>query len=285
MLVTLLDDPDAVVYDAVVSHILEQGKGTVPYLEKVWAQNEDAKVRERIETIIQQIQLQETLRGMQKWIAGPHHNLLEGAYWLAKQRYPGLKLPPLLHSIDGLLKDIWVGVSDEELPLFNKLNIFNHLFYRTYLFTNTDDQQMLAPAYCFINRVLETKCGNGISLGLLYLYLAQQTGFRIHGVCLPDAFLLACTDTSNKVLCYVNPLNKGAWAGKDSLNDYLRKRGFSQSLKYFAPCDNVTVMLRLVEYTVFAYEQEDNNAQAAVYRAFIPLFGNRTTSFMNDDSA
>ncbi len=81
------------------------------------------------------------------------------------------------------------------------------------------------------------------------------------------------------------PTKQRSVGREDSLNDYLRKRGFSQSLKYFAPCDNVTVMLRLVEYTVFAYEQEDNNAQAAVYRAFIPLFGNRTTSFMNDDSA
>jgi regulator of sirC expression with transglutaminase-like and TPR domain len=276
-LVDLLDDPDVIVYDAVASRFLEQGRDIIPYLEKVWARTGDANVRARIKKIIRQIHLQDTLQGMKQWVDGQQHNLLEGAYWVAKQRYPLLRLPHLQDAIDDLVKDIWVATSDEALPILNKLNIFNHLFYRTHLYANT--AETLKPDYCFINRVLETKCGNSISLGLLYLHLAQQAGFPMHGVCLPGAFLLAYINASGETVCYVNPFNKGLWAGRQAITDYLQRRGFTGRPEYYAPCDNATVALRLIEYLIFAYEQENNTAQAATYRAFLPLFGNRTTHF------
>ncbi|MDR0582564.1 MAG: transglutaminase-like domain-containing protein [Prevotellaceae bacterium] len=279
-LVHLLDDPDAVVYGAVASHFLGQGIDTIPHLEKVWAHSRNANIRERIETIIRQIHLQDALQGMQQWIDGQQHNLLEGAYWIAKQHYPDLRLPQLQNAIDDILKDIWVATSDETLPILNKLNIFNHLFYRTHLYTQT--AETLNPAYCFINRVLETKCGNGISLGLLYLHLAQQAGFPMYGVCLPGAFLLAYTKASGEVVCYVNPFKNGSWAGKREVTDYLQQRGFTCRPEYYTPCDNVTVILRLTEYIVFAYEQENKLPQADIYRAFLSLFGNRITHFIED---
>jgi regulator of sirC expression with transglutaminase-like and TPR domain len=279
-LVNLLDDPDTVVYSAVASRFLEHGSDTIPLLEKVWTRSNDAKVRERIEAIIQQINLQDTLQELRQWIDGPHHNLLEGAYRIAKQSYPALRFNHLQGAIDDILKDIWVATSDDELPLFNKLTIFNHLFYRIHLYYGAADT--LNPTYCFMNRVLETKCGNGVSLGLLYLHLAQQTGFPMCGVCLPDAFLLACMNHSDEVVCYINPFNKGMWARKQEVTLYLQKRGFESRPEYYAPCDNVAVLRRLVEYTVFAYEQENNPSQAAIYRALLPLFGNRTTYFLED---
>jgi regulator of sirC expression with transglutaminase-like and TPR domain len=279
-LVNLLDDPDAIVYDAVASRFLEQGAGTIPHLEKVWAHSCDTNVRERIETIIQQIHSQDTLQGIQQWIDGQQHDLLDGAYRIAKQRYPHLRLPQLQDALDDILKDIWVATSDESLPILNKLNIFNHLFYRTHLFTNT--AETLNPAYCFINRVLETKCGNSVSLGLLYLHLAQQAGFPMSGVCLPGAFLLAYTNASGEVVCYVNPFKNGMWAGKQALTGYLQQRGFTCRPEYYAPCDNVTVVRRLVEYIVFTYERENNTPQAEIYRTFLPLFGNGASYFIEE---
>jgi regulator of sirC expression with transglutaminase-like and TPR domain len=279
-LVNLLDDPDAIVYDAVATRFLEQGVDTIPHLEKVWARSNDANVRERIKTIIRQIHLQDTLQGMQQWIGGQQHNLLEGAYHVARQRYPLLRLPQLQDTLDDILKDIWVATSDEALPVLNKLNIFNHLFYRTHLFAGTAETRN--PAYCFINRVLETKCGNGVSLGLLYLHLAQQAGFPMYGVSLPGAFLLAYTNASGEVVCYVNPFQNGIWAGKQEITHYLQQRGFTCRPEYYAPCDNVTVVRRLVEYIVFAYEQENNTSQAEIYRAFLPLFSDRATHFFEE---
>ncbi|MDR3134328.1 MAG: transglutaminase-like domain-containing protein [Prevotellaceae bacterium] len=269
-LVDLLDDPDAIVYGAVTSRFLEQGSGNIPYLEKVWAHSRDANIRERIETIIRQIHLQDTLQGMKQWIDGQQHNLLEGAYRIAKQQYPHLRLPPLQNAIDDILKDIWVATSDESLPILNKLNIFNHLFYRTHSYTGTVETSN--PDYCFINRVLETKCGNSISLSLLYLHLAQQAGFPMHGVSLPDAFLLAYTTASGEVVCYINPFKNGLRAGKQEITAYLQQRGLACRPEYYAPCDNVTAILRLTEYLVYAYEQENNAPQADIYRAFLPLF-------------
>jgi hypothetical protein len=72
------------------------------------------------------------------------------------------------------------------------------------------------------------------------------------------------------------------WASRDSLTAYLQKRNHALRPEFYAPCDNVTVLLRLVEYIIYACEQENNPPQAAVYRSFRALFGNRTTYFMED---
>jgi hypothetical protein len=280
-LINLLEDPDKIVFGAVASRFLKQGKSSIPYLEKIWEDNKNEKVRERIETIIQQIRLQATQKGLQEWIAGPDHNLLEGAYWVAKQSYPELHFSQLRQAIDDVLKDIWVGISDEYLTVYNKLNIFNLIFYHTHSYASIDGKQLLNPTYCFINRVLETKCGNAVTLGLLYLHIAQQIGMPLYGACMPDSFFLACMDTDGKVRCYIDPFDKGKYAERETFTAYMLGRGVRLGPPDgYAPCDNVLVILRLVEYLVFASVRDNNPAQAAVYRSLLPLFGNRTTHFL-----
>jgi regulator of sirC expression with transglutaminase-like and TPR domain len=277
-LINLLNDPDTVVFDAVAAHFIEEGRNTIPALERVLAENTDEEVRARIQTIIRQIRTKEVQEGLQGWIDGRHHNLLEGAYWVAKLRYPSLTWPPLQNALDDMMTDILICTSDDQLQLPNKLTIFNQLFFQTHGYKRTNDT--LNPIYCFINRVLETQCGNAISLGLLYLYLTQQNGWPLYGVCLPDIFLVACVNAADEVLCYINPFNNGTWAGKSSVTSYFEQRGIAPRPVYYRPCDNVTVLLRLIEYIIYTYEQEGNHSQADLFRLLLPLFGERTSYFL-----
>ncbi|MDR1680604.1 MAG: transglutaminase-like domain-containing protein [Prevotellaceae bacterium] len=277
-LLILLDDPDTVVFDAVAERFLEEGRKTIPLLEKVLAENHDEHVRERIQTLIRQIRAKEVQDGLQQWLDGTYHDLLEGAYWIARQHYPALQWNMLQRDLDNILKDIIVCTSDDSLPMLNKLTIFNQLFYQTHGFKRTSET--LNPLYCFINRLVETQHGNAVSLGTLYLYLAQQNGWPLYGVCLPDIFLIAYTGEAGEVLCYINPFNNGLWAGKSSVTAYLEQRGIEPRPEYYRPCDNVTVILRLLEYTIYTFEQEGKTAQAAKFRELLPLFGSRTTHFL-----
>lgn len=277
-LLNLLDDPDTVVFDAVAERFVEEGRNTIPLLEKVLTENHDDYVRKRIQTLIRQIHAKEVQDGLQQWIAGPYHDLLEGAYWIARQQYPALKWETLQNDLDNILKDIIICTAEDSLPMLNKLTIFNQLFYQTHGFKRTSET--LNPMYCFINRVVETQHGNAVSLGILYLYLAQQNGWPLHGVCLPDIFLVAYTNEADKVMCYINPFNNGLWAGKSSVTAYLEQRGLAPRPAYYRPCDNVTVILRLLEYTIYAFEQEGKQAQAAKFQQLLPLFGNATTCFL-----
>ncbi len=76
-----------------------------------------------------------------------------------------------------------------------------------------------APQNLFINNLLETKKGNHLSIGILYIILGQKLNIPVYGVNLPQHFILAYageiseervkTADENGVLFYINPFNKG----------------------------------------------------------------------------
>jgi len=285
-LVNLLSDPDTVVFGAVASQLLEQGSKTIPLLEKEWSQNNDTKTRERIENLIQQIHSNEVRQGLQEWLSQPEaeRNLLKGAFWIAKQRYHNLQFSQLQDTVNNIMTDIWIGLADEDLPPLNKLNIFNKLFFRGHSFIPTTET--LNPTYCFINRVLETKCGNGASLALLYLHIAQQIGLSVEGVCAPGVSLLAYVNDDKEILCYINPYNNGSCCSKNLLTSFFKQSGIEPREEYYSTCSKTTVLLRLLDYLIYAYEQENANSQVEIYRSLRSLFG-KTSSFLsaNEDES
>ena len=54
-LLSLMDDPDAEVYDAVCTSILAYGKAAIPGLEALWEHSADSLLQDRIETLIHRV--------------------------------------------------------------------------------------------------------------------------------------------------------------------------------------------------------------------------------------
>jgi succinate dehydrogenase flavin-adding protein (antitoxin of CptAB toxin-antitoxin module) len=59
-LITLLDDPDNSVFNLVLQEMLKEGISIVDRLEHIWETSFEGLAQERIEFVIQQIQLNDT---------------------------------------------------------------------------------------------------------------------------------------------------------------------------------------------------------------------------------
>jgi len=66
-LVALLDDPDNSVFNLVLEELLKEDISVVDDLEHIWEISLDELVQERIEGIIQQIQLKDTKVRIMNW--------------------------------------------------------------------------------------------------------------------------------------------------------------------------------------------------------------------------
>ncbi len=280
-LVRLLDDPDYVVYSAVSARLMEQGALIVPYLEKVWERTENQHLQYRIEYLLQQLQSGLAASGLQDWIEGRYHNLLEGAYWVARQAYPNLTIAPLQAALDGLIKDVWIAMDEEYSPV-EKVRVLNHFFYDIHGYNSANDDDFLRPQYGYLHRVIESKRGNPVSLGLLYLHVAQQAGLPLHGICLPRNFLLGYTTDDGEVLFYINPFHAGALLQKSDIDFYFRKMNIRPRDEFYTPCTPCAVIRRLVEIQMFAYEREGSEAKELLFRNLLPLFGAVKTAFMEE---
>jgi regulator of sirC expression with transglutaminase-like and TPR domain len=124
---------------------------------------------------------------------------------------------------------------------------------------------LYAPANQYINTVLETRKGSPLTLGILYLILAQRLRLPIQGVNLPQHFILAYTtelyhpgkETAD-VLFYINPFNKGAVFTRREIDLFIRQMQLKPQPSFFSPCTNVDIMQRLVSNMILTYTQLGN---------------------------
>lgn len=275
-LISLLDDPDEEVLFHVSRRLKDLGIHGVEKLEIAWEHAGDELTQDRIEDLIQEIQLSRLLEEIQRWRDNDSDDLLLGAILLAKFRYPELDESILISAIDALKDSIWLELNNDLTPL-EEIHVFNNVFYKLTGFIG-DNEDLTNPDLGFINKVLELKKGNSHALGVLYLSLCQRLHIPVYGVPLPFFFVLAYVDddhinqlTTKDIAFYINPVHEGTIFQKKQISEYLKKVDVSQNKRYFLPVDNVTVIASLAEYLCQCFEKRGEDSQAIAMRSIFDL--------------
>jgi regulator of sirC expression with transglutaminase-like and TPR domain len=259
-LITLLDDPDKDIFQAVSKTLLDKGIDVVPDLERAWENSSESSVQDRIENIIQKIQLNHIHSSLTLWLNKGNGDLLEGSFIVAKYQYPDLSLFEILNEIDKIRRDIWLELNDS-LTALEKVRVINHILFDIYKFTG-NNTNYYSPQNSFINQVLYSKKGNPISLSIVYIVVAQKLGLPIYGVNLPKNFILAYKDEyhdlypeGDEVLFYINPFNKGAILGRKEIDIFLKQQNIQPEDSFYKPCSNVDILQRVILNLIFSYEK------------------------------
>lgn len=256
----LLDDPSNEVYHYVAKNILQQGEDIIPELEKVWETSFNEILQERIENLIQEIQFKATLNQLKSWKETGATDIFEGAFWVAKYQYPELKVDTVKKTFDKIKRDAWLEINNN-LTALEKIRVLNHIFYHIHGFT-ANSTNIHAPQNAFINHVLDTKKGNPITLGILYMALANSLDIPLYGINLPKHFILGYADPLYQsltndidILFYINPFNKGAVLGKREIDYFLKQQNIIPEKAYYYPCSNLDIIRNLVLNLLFSYEK------------------------------
>jgi len=262
-IITLLEDPDVEIFDAIYRSLMEKGVDVVPDLEKAWETSGNASIQDKIENIIQKIQLNFVHKLMSNWINDGATDLLDGAYIVAKYQYPDLGLYEIQNPIERIKHDVWLEIN-ENLTALEKVRVLNRIIYDHHKFT-ANTTNYYSPQNSYINQVILSKKGNPISLGILYAAIAQKLGLPIFGVNLPKNFVLAYKDEFNEIinpeskseniLFYINPFNKGAVLGRKEIDFFLKQQNITPDEMFYQPCSNVEIIQRLLLNLIYSYEK------------------------------
>ena len=101
-LVKLLEDPNPIVFGAVRSALLKEGKPVLRDLEEAWDSYEDENVRQRIDKIMHQIEFETVRKDLNEWLDNGAENLLYGAYLVAQFQYPDIEYQQINDRINEL---------------------------------------------------------------------------------------------------------------------------------------------------------------------------------------
>ncbi len=281
-LISLIEDPDESIFTQVRNELKNYGEQIVPQLEQYWElQNLGQLFQSRLTEIISSIQYDGIYNRLKEWKNSEDKNLLEGALIINRFQYPGYDEIELRHSVSKIRQDIWLEVNDN-LTAIEVVRVMNHMFFTHHGFYGDKDSAQ-NPRGNFLADLIATRCGNPLSLGLLYAHLADTLEIPIYAINLPSHFLLCYLDyhpdnkefgmmpSDAEVLFYINPFNGGAILHREEIDEFLAKQKLPSEDCFYTPCSNVQVISRMLNNLIHSYISLNNHEKVRELKALQSL--------------
>lgn len=262
----LIDDPDEEVFDTVSNKIISFGKGIIPNLENLWEHTNTEDIQGRIELLIHKLHFRDLTNDFISWKDG-NCELLRGALLTAQYQYPEMQASQALQEIEKLRRNIWLELNNYLTPL-EQVNVITSILYNYY------KQKGVEIAYgqpedFLINKILETKKGNSISNGILYLILCDQLDIPVKATNIPKQFILgyyarqyefmgASEYMEEKINFYIDPLNGQIYSNKD-VENYFKRISVPPTPSYFRKLSNKRIIQFLLEELSKCFDDGPNS--------------------------
>lgn len=256
-LLSLIDDPDAEVYESVTNKLIGYGLNIKPNLEHLWETTLDEAVQHRIETLMHQLDMIELEKAIDEWKTGDQ-NLIEGALLLSKYHQPEVTSEPLWEKINEIFKDIWLEIEPKSEPMNYYEKTVQILFY--YHKIKGIDIDFNQPEDFQIHLALPQNHMNMILTAIMYQTLCEQLSVVTRVVCIAGMPVIAyyksnCTElnfTKDEIYFFVNANNGKIYLMKD-IHAFLESKEIDINPDFFVPLTPTMLMQKLFKDSALCY--------------------------------
>ena len=257
-LVSLLDDEDKQISSHVQDKILSLGTEAIPFLEKEWESTLNPSVQSRSEELIHTLQYELVKERLKKWYASADQDLLTGMWIIATYQYPDIELEKLKQELEQIYYETWLEFRPD-LYAFDQVKVINSVIFNKLKF-GANTKNFHSPGNSMINVVLETHKGNPITLCVIYMLVAQKLKLPVHGVNLPNLFILTYKDDNHQF--YINAFNRGLIFSKQDIENYIHELHMVPQPSFFEPCNSLEIIRRALRNLVMSFEKMGEHAKA-----------------------
>lgn len=258
-LVSLLDDEDESIVSHVQEKILSLGTSVIPYLEQEWETNFNSEVQRKIEDLIHTLQYELLKERLKNWYESEEQDLLTGMWLIATYQYPDLELPKLKQDLEQLYYETWLEFKPDLYP-FDQVKLINSVIFNKLKF-GANTKNFHSPGNSMINVVLESRKGNPITLCVIYMLVAQKLKLPVHGVNLPNLFVLTYKDERHTQF-YINAFNKGLIFSRQDIENYINELHLAPQSSFFEPCPSLEIIRRVLRNLVMSFDKMGEHAKA-----------------------
>lgn len=261
----MIDDPDEDVYITVSDKIISFGKDIIPNLESLWENTSSEEIQERIELLIHRLHFRDLKDDFTDW-ASKDADLMEGALLVARYHYPDLDATVVYQEIEKLRRNTWLELNNYLTPI-EEINIVTSIFYNYYKqkgvefgYNNPDDY--------LINKTLESKKGNALSNGIIYIALCELLDIPVKAINIPRQFIMAYFDpqydllnpvghASEKINFFIDPLNGQMYSHQD-VEAYFKRITVPPVPTYYRQLNNRRIIQYLLEELSKCFDNDRN---------------------------
>lgn len=257
-LISLLEDEDQQISRHVEDKIRSLGTMVIPFLEEEWESSLNPGVQERIESLIHDLQIQLTRERLADWYSSPGKELMTGMWIVATIQYPDLSIEKIRQELEQIYYEVWTQFRND-MTVMERIKVLNSVLF-TKLRFGSNTKNFHSPGNSMINVVLESKKGNPITLCVIYLLVARKLKLPVHGVNLPNMFMLLYRDETQEF--YINAFNRGLVFSRKDLENYIHEIHLTPQPSFFEPCTNEEVIRRALRNLVMAFDKVGEHARA-----------------------
>ena len=241
-LLNLLGDENEEVYQAVRGQILAEGNAAGEWL-RPYILSDDPVLRKRVQEILRHVDKQ---TGDNRFLAfclnhGEEFDLESAAWLLAQTQFPEINVEAYQALLDGYASALHERVDRQGRvnTMLGKINdyLFGELGFKG------NEKNYYEPDNSYLNRVLDRRTGNPITLCLFYMLLARRLRLPITGIGLPGHFI--CRHQSAAGEIYVDVFNRGRLLTKADCVHYLVRGNYDLREEYLAPISPRRIFLRI----------------------------------------
>lgn len=269
-IVTLLDDTDDFVVDAINKRMLGRGTSVLTDLEELYNREKSYKTKGLIADKIQFLSNEFVLEEFEGMLLREYPDLERGIYLISKLIAPDIDEIYFKDLIGILIKDLVEEINEKKTAL-EKMQIFNHIFYHRLLF-KCGDYPVTRESTTLLTSVLSSRHGIPLSISLVYFLLARCVGLEVYPMCFPGGFVPSYVE-NNKILFYMDIFRDGEIFSESRLKYYLENQGVDIDTSAFEVRDDRTLILVYLEMLHFMYTQKEDEYTIAILDRALKLFG------------
>ncbi len=204
-------------------------------------------------------------KDFRQWSISGHHELMLGAMLTCKFQYPEMSSTPVLQEIEKIRRNIWLELNNYLTPL-EQINIVTSILYSYYGLKGSETNYR-EPNEFLLHKTLESKRGNQVSNGILYLILCELLDIPVRAIQIPKQFIVAyfkpgysdenLPDPFHKIDFFIDPTT-GQIFTHDDVTSYFKRINVPSVAAYFKPQKNKVVIQELLQEfsKCFADEKE-----------------------------
>lgn len=265
-LLHLLDDPDDEVYNTVSEKIISLGKEIIPNLEHLWETTADEYTQERIEMLIHGLHFRELQEDVNAWANDKEHDLFTGALLVSRYQYPDLNLLSHYQELEKIRRNVWLELNSF-LTSLEKVNVLNNILFNYYKIKGTEINYNQGDEF-LVHKLIESKKGNAISIGILLLSLAHLLDINLYMINIPRQFILGYFDDDPEnssdsdfppehIQFYMDGASGQIFSHKD-VETYFKRISVPPTTSYFKPLSNKRIIQRMLEEYAKCFDNEKN---------------------------
>jgi regulator of sirC expression with transglutaminase-like and TPR domain len=251
-LVNLLADEDPAIYQTIREKILAEGPAAVEWL-RPHLLSRDPIVRRRTQELVRHLDRQVA---DDRFLAfclkqGEDCDLEQGTWLLAQTRYPDINVEGYQALLDSYASDLRerLDLRADPKDVLGRINAY--LFGELHFLGNETDYY--DPDNSYLNRVLDRRTGNPITLCVVYLLIARRLKLPMTGIGMPGHFV--CRYQSSAAEIYVDAFHAGKLLSKADCIQFLLKGNYGLRDAYLGPSSPRKMLLRICNNLLMIYQQ------------------------------